>query len=116
MDLQNLLYTDVSLLAQPSRYLAWGVPSNEQNIFSAVDITRQKERRRETASLYQWDMVVDYENPLDRLTQELMKRLSDFASSGEVAEINHWFHYYALDAIGIIAVSYFLPVLSLTLG
>ncbi|KAL8823490.1 MAG: hypothetical protein Q9191_005804, partial [Dirinaria sp. TL-2023a] len=82
----------------------WSAPTNEPNIFAAVDIARHAERRKQTAQLYQWNTLSNFEPPLDKLTQELLCRLSDFAASGEVIELNHWFHYYALDAIGIIAL------------
>lgn len=84
------------------------MPTNEQNIFSAQDISRHAERRKQTAPLYQWNTLFNFEPQLDALSEEFLGRISNLADSGEVTELNHWFHYYALDAIATIAVS--IPV------
>ena len=80
------------------------MPTAEQNIFSAQDIARHTERRKQTASLYQWNTLFNFEPQLDALSEEFLRRISGLADDGEVTEINQWFHYYALDAIGTIAV------------
>ena len=81
------------------------MPTEEQNIFSATNIHRQAERRKQTAPLYQWSTLSTIETQLEAPLQELLARLTDIAESKEETELNVWFHYYALDAIGIIAVS-----------
>lgn len=86
------------------------MPTAEQNIFSAQDISRHTQRRKQTASLYQWSTLFNFEPQLDALSEEILGRMSELADDGEVTEINQWFHYYALDAIGTIAVG--SPILS----
>lgn len=80
------------------------MPTVEQNLFSAQDIPRHAERRKQTAPLYQWNTLFNFEPQLDSLSEQFLGRMSDLADSGEVTDLNHWFHYYALDAIGTIAV------------
>lgn len=91
-------------LQQSPRYLAWGVPTLEQNIFSVQNISRHAERRKQTAPLYHWNTLVNFEPQLDALSKDFLGRISDLADSGEITQLNHWFHYYALDAIATIAV------------
>ena len=82
------------------------MPTAEQNLFSTQDISRHAERRKETASLYQWSTLFNFEPQLDALSEEFLGRISGLADSGEVTELNQWFHYYALDAIATIAVGF----------
>ena len=69
-----------------------------------TDIHRQAERRKQTAPLYQWNTLSTIETQLKAPLQELLARLDELAESKEETELNLWFHYYALDAIGTIAV------------
>ena len=97
----------IDWMHQSPRYLAWGVPTDEQNLFSATNIIRHAERRRQTATLYQWSTLTAFEPQLDALTQGLLGHMTKLADSGRETQLNHWFHYYALDAIGTIAVCLF---------
>ena len=80
------------------------MPTAEQNLFSAQDISRHAERRKETAPLYQWNTLFNFEPQLDALSEQFLERISGLADSGNVTELNQWFHFYALDAIATIAV------------
>lgn len=108
----KIVYRASGQLAKSRRYLSWAEASAEPNIFAAVDIARQTERRKQAAHLFQWSTLSNFEPQLGRLTQQFLNRMTDFAASAEVIELNHWIHYYASDALGIITFGKPFGVLS----
>jgi hypothetical protein len=49
--------------------------------------------------------VVSYEPYVDECTTILLQRLAEFASSGVVLNMGHWFQCYAFETIGMITVN-----------
>ena len=44
------------------------------------------------------------DEPLGKVVEALLKKLSNFACTGEVIEVFDWLHYFTFDAIGVFTV------------
>ena len=73
-------------------------------VFTQRDIERHRHRKKEVSGLYSKSVLYNMEQPLDRVIQALLDRLSGFAETCEVIEMFDWLHYFAFDAIGVITV------------
>ena len=95
----------VSHICQAERYLAWDLPSIEQNVFSQRDIERHNSRRAEVSALYSNTFIYGLEKPLNTVLETLLGRFSTYAKTEEAINLFDWLHFFAFDAIGIIIIS-----------
>lgn len=61
--------------------------------------------RRKVSAAYSMSSLVQSEAFVDDCTSLFQQRLSEFAQSGELVDLTHWFQCYAFDVIGNITVS-----------
>ena len=80
--------------------MAWGVSTAERNIFSAQDISCHAERRKQTASLYQWNTLFNFEPQLDALSEDFLGRMSGLIDNGEVHG-NQWSDTVTFASVGL---------------
>jgi hypothetical protein len=91
---------------QSTWYLPWGTPDPEgRNLFNDINPVTHANFRRKVAGAYTMSSLVSYEPFVDECTTVFMQRLSEFASSGMVFNMGHWFQCYAAESIGKITVS-----------
>ena len=98
------------LTHQAPRYLAWGLPNAESNIFSSVDIEHNAGRRRQISSLYQMGALTNIQYQVDNTSAIFMQKLADFADQGKIIDMAQWLQYYAFDAVSSLTVCpYIMP-------
>lgn len=70
-----------------------------------MDAKSHSELRRKVASVYSMSSLVSYEPYVDECNTLLLERMFEFADSGAVFDMGHWFQCYAFEVIGKITVN-----------
>lgn len=100
------IYGVSSPLPKSKWYEAFGDPRvPNHNLFSARDKAVHGAMRRKVANMYSLSTVKSYEPYVDGCVSLLLERFDQFASSGEVFDLQLWMQCYAFDVIGEITVS-----------
>ncbi|KAL2013538.1 hypothetical protein VTN00DRAFT_1063 [Thermoascus crustaceus] len=68
--------------------------------FTQLDEQKHTFRRRMINSIFSMSQVREAECYIDNATQMFMKRMGQFADSGEVFDLSPWLHMYTFDVIG----------------
>ena len=99
------------LTHQAPRYLAWGLPTAEQNIFSSLDVEHNAGRRRQISALYQMGALTNIQYQVDNTSTVFIEKLAEFADQGKTIDMARWLQYYAFDAVSCLTVCpYFTPL------
>lgn len=91
---------------QAPRYAGWGLPNAEPSTFTTLDEAHHAARIRQVNSLYQTSALVKIEYQIDRATNDIVEKLSEFAKEEKTVDMSDWLKYYAFDAVGSLSVSY----------
>ena len=87
-------------------YEGWKHPSPDRwTLFPDQDIKRHAETRKRFQAMYSMSSLVSYEGYVDDCTKIFSQRLKEFAATGQVIDMGHWFQCYAFDVIGDITYS-----------
>lgn len=105
-DAAKIIYGHGSNFTKASWYKPWGHANPEfKNLFNDLDPKSHSVLRRKVANTYSMSSLVSYEPYVDECTTIFLQRLAEFASSGEVFNMGHWFQCYAFETIGMITFS-----------
>jgi cytochrome P450 len=95
-----------SKFAKSDWYEGWKHPDpNRWTLFPDRDMKRHAETRKRFQGMYSMSALVSYEGYVDSCAEIFAQRLEEFAASGEVIDMAHWFQCYAFDVIGDITYS-----------
>ncbi|KAL3447830.1 cytochrome P450 [Aspergillus insuetus] len=86
-------------------YYAFGTADKPRSdLFSELDNPRHAIKRKKVSSLYSMSALVNYETPIDGVTEKLCQSLDRFCTTGEAFDFPGWMQFYAFDVIGAITV------------
>ena len=100
------IYGINSKFAKSDWYEGWKHPRPDRwTLFPDRNIERHAQTRRLFQGMYSLSSLVTYESYVDDCTEIFCERLAEFAKSGEMINMGHWFQCYAFDVIGEITYS-----------
>jgi cytochrome P450 len=100
------IYGSGSKFPKSSWYDSWKDPAPDRaTMFTQRHIATHAADRRKFAAMYSMSAMVGYESYVDECTEIFNRRLQEFAHSGQVIDMGHWFQCYAFDVIGDITYS-----------
>ena len=85
-------------------YLAFKHPKMI-TLFADTNIKRHNDSRRRIQNLYFVSTLVSYEPPVNDCNVLFVRKLQNFATTGETINLTHWVQCYAFDTIGCITFS-----------
>ena len=101
------IYGIASKFPKSDWYDGWKHPDKTRwTLFPDQDIERHAQTRRLFQNIYSMSSLKSYEGYVDECTSLFSTRLDDFASSGQVIDMGHWFQCMAFDMIGCITYSH----------
>lgn len=75
------------------------------SLFTTLDENYHAKFRRPIANAYSMSTLVEFEPLIDTTTSLFMKRLDEFAASGQTFNLGKWLQMFAFDVIGEIVFS-----------
>ncbi|PVI00580.1 cytochrome P450 [Periconia macrospinosa] len=100
----KIIYGHGTLFNKSPWYYAAGHPYN-RDLFTEQDAKLHAEKRRTVASLYSMSTLLHMEPCVHECTSLLKDRLTEFATSRTVFNLQYWLQCYAFDVIGLITVA-----------
>ncbi|KAF2008693.1 cytochrome P450 oxidoreductase [Aaosphaeria arxii CBS 175.79] len=87
-------------------YQGWKHPSPDRwTLFPEQNMKRHAETRKRFQNLYSMSSLLSYEGYVDDCIDIFINKLKQFARSGQVVDLVHWFQCYAFDVMGEITYS-----------
>ena len=95
-DVVRKVYAINSKFPKADWYDAWKHPSPDRwTLFPDRDMKRHAETRKRFQAMYSMSSLVNYEGYVDECAEVFGRRLTEFASKGQVIDMGRWFQLYA---------------------